>query len=743
MTFIGLPKWQIETKPESFVTTLIAPPITYQKPNIARIPESFSTPKPPQASTPIVRESEPIDWLSLLPIAWWFSFSACLLHAGIVLIKAGLIARRSRPFGMETLDGREIPVRVSDEIPVPSMIGWRKPIILIPTSATEWSTEKRQMAIAHEAAHIQRNDWAWQQLSVLACAIHFFNPLAWWAAKRLREESELACDDSVIENGISATAYAQELLNIAKNAKRSNTALTGMASNPKITNRLVSILDEKRSRRTLPRRSAAGLLTGVGVLLLPFGMVAASSKTNRSKGGPPEVPLVHSEQIGRNVFLAKNGIASLPGGIRIKLVGVSGEPNGDLWGLDGKTIPDAADWRVRGSKWRASLDNRLDMGDAREMPSNRRFLFEIESEQGGEFENNFKIVNLVEHSVFQITPVANLQLEPRKTLAESIRLDAPGGQQKGNYHLGIAGGDWQTFSKTPNPFAGAKGAEKSSKAGTFALGLDSQPSLYFNDDAGKLHVIKLSEKIQEGLAAKMILRSEDGKVIEKLEVIALEFGQFTTMPLSRERLQKISTFEIETSPYRFAEFRDIPLRPDYDQEIRDRLNPHIRGHAAGIAPSFIKRLRSGATVSLESVTKAARDGGLWRFIGQSSWRGDGQVLAGDTVIHDFHMLVNPSHVNPPILYQIRVDGAFDPSTILVSRGDQKQTPFQRALSQFQAGYQTRLVSNSPSGAQTDTLDVGVASTPWKTICEYPINVPPQPPRREGNHAETTREQNGD
>jgi hypothetical protein len=163
--------------------------------------------------------------------------------------------------------------------------GLLRPVILLPRGAERWPDARLRAVLLHELAHVQRRDCLTQFVAELGLALHWVNPLAWVAVWRLRVEREHACDDRVIEAGAQASAYADELLSLARGfrvAREGSLAAVAMARPSTLESRLRAVLAEGR-RRTLSRRGAA---TTAGVALLLTTVVAGLSAVPATSDDP-------------------------------------------------------------------------------------------------------------------------------------------------------------------------------------------------------------------------------------------------------------------------------------------------------------------------------------------------------------------------------------------------------------------------------------------------------------------------
>ena len=160
--------------------------------------------------------------------------------------------------------------------------GLFRPTILLPEGADDWTVERRAAVLAHELAHIRRGDWALQLAAEALRAVHWFNPLVWLACRRLRHESEYACDDAVLDTGVEATEYATHLLAVARHAIGHGNA---WASAPAIAHpstlerRISAMLSHEHNRAPLTRRAWAIAAAGAILVTVP---VAAITITDRA-----------------------------------------------------------------------------------------------------------------------------------------------------------------------------------------------------------------------------------------------------------------------------------------------------------------------------------------------------------------------------------------------------------------------------------------------------------------------------
>jgi bla regulator protein blaR1 len=234
----------------------------------------------------------------LLALVWLAG--AAVVVASIVLgrFRIWWIARRSQPLDRGEIPAmttalcgalgisRPVSVRLGPGRTMPMVWGAFRPVILLPSEATGWKPELQRDVLLHELAHVRRHDYLNQLVTRLACGVHWFNPLAWMAARRLRAERERACDDHVLGTGASACDYAEHLLAVARRLRPAGRGTLGvaMAGRSAFGERVVALLDGGRVRGVLTGGLLARSGIGAACLVIPL---AALHPARESTPVPP------------------------------------------------------------------------------------------------------------------------------------------------------------------------------------------------------------------------------------------------------------------------------------------------------------------------------------------------------------------------------------------------------------------------------------------------------------------------
>jgi beta-lactamase regulating signal transducer with metallopeptidase domain len=219
----------------------------------------------PQGATsaPSAALTIPRNW-ALYLFAAWLAFAV----VGLARVAAGLwhlgkIRRSCHVVGVSELDPtlqstlsefrsvRKVEICESDELHVPTAMGFFKPSVVFPAWAlSELSAEELNTILLHELAHLRRwDDWTNFVQKVLG-AFFFFHPAVWWVDRRLSLEREMACDDMVLAQTANPRAYAKCLVSLAEKnlLLRRGIALAQAAVGRmrQTTQRVLQILDARR-----------------------------------------------------------------------------------------------------------------------------------------------------------------------------------------------------------------------------------------------------------------------------------------------------------------------------------------------------------------------------------------------------------------------------------------------------------------------------------------------------------------
>ncbi|HEX5735802.1 MAG TPA: M56 family metallopeptidase [Blastocatellia bacterium] len=181
---------------------------------------------------------------------------------------------------------RRVALLKSARIAMPQTWGTLRPAILLPSDADDWSMERRRVVLMHELAHVKRKDCLTQVMAQIACSFYWFNPLVWMAARRLRIERELACDDQVLEKGTRASDYADLLLDIARtlhSGRCSSLTAVAMARQSQLEGRLLAILNPSLNRTGLNRIKTSLLVFALALVILPLASLRPTAQAKDSQ----------------------------------------------------------------------------------------------------------------------------------------------------------------------------------------------------------------------------------------------------------------------------------------------------------------------------------------------------------------------------------------------------------------------------------------------------------------------------
>jgi uncharacterized protein (TIGR03435 family) len=227
-----------------------------------------------------------LPWVVLIWLAGALAFWLRLLGGWIFAVR--LRSRMVRPAPREwqqALDGLKTRIRVSRPVRLlvsslvraPAVVGWLRPVVLVPVGALAGLPAAQVEALlVHELAHIRRHDYLVNVLQSVVEALLFYHPAVWWVSGHIRTEREQCCDDVAVSVSGDVLTYARALAEM-ESARPAHFKTAMAATGGSLAHRIARLLGQ--SRPTSPTLSgpgimAAAMLLGIIAFAL-FGQPAA------------------------------------------------------------------------------------------------------------------------------------------------------------------------------------------------------------------------------------------------------------------------------------------------------------------------------------------------------------------------------------------------------------------------------------------------------------------------------------
>ena len=176
-------------------------------------------------------------------------------------------------------------------VKVPMVVGFFKPVVLIPVSAfTGIPPKQLETIIMHELAHIIRRDYIINILQSLIEIIFFYHPAVWWMSKVIRAEREHCCDDIAIEKTGDSVSFVKALANIQEQfLMKENLAMTINGGNNNLFKRIKRLLNQPNMKTSFTEGFTASCIIFAGILIMILNTGATkniSSEYNISLANP-------------------------------------------------------------------------------------------------------------------------------------------------------------------------------------------------------------------------------------------------------------------------------------------------------------------------------------------------------------------------------------------------------------------------------------------------------------------------
>ena len=185
--------------------------------------QSFDSAEP---AVKLAKDDCPSNWLVAIAAIWFVGVTTMLLRSALQWNGARMLSRSNTlaaPHLRKTLNAliarleiwQKVEVRFSRLVNVPTLVGWLKPVVLLPPAIISGlNARELELILLHELVHIKRYDFLVNVIQTVIESLLFYHPCVWWLSRQVRIEREFAADHFVVESSQDQATYVGALLHL-------------------------------------------------------------------------------------------------------------------------------------------------------------------------------------------------------------------------------------------------------------------------------------------------------------------------------------------------------------------------------------------------------------------------------------------------------------------------------------------------------------------------------------------------
>jgi uncharacterized protein (TIGR03435 family) len=272
-------------------------------------------------TTKVTAAAHPQRVAPILFTLWACGFAAIVLLRVRQWREIAAAVRTSTPFAATTPVPPGIEIRIAPTVLEPGVVGFRRPVILLPEGIEEYLTAGQLTAVlAHEVCHVRRRDNLTAAIHMLVEALFWFHPMVWWLGARLVATREQACDEHVVTETAEPIAYAEGIVTVCRRyVETPHMAVAGVGG-ADIKGRIDAILANRIGLRLTRSKRLVLAIAAMVTLAVPIvtgaidaAAVAAGQLPGVAAGGPPVDPERRFEVVSIKPFDPSGGVTTRSG----------------------------------------------------------------------------------------------------------------------------------------------------------------------------------------------------------------------------------------------------------------------------------------------------------------------------------------------------------------------------------------------------------------------------------------------